>query len=194
MASALTLVLFSLSGCGDGEDDAAPDSAASETPEPATVTEPKGPEWRSLARDNLHDPANPVLDYLQEPAVALETLPRDGPEGNKADWMAALEQGAIKPRTNLYESTEVRTLDKDIVFTDTAGQPNVVFPHRQHTAWLDCSNCHSDIFVARKGANDFGMLDVLNGEYCGRCHGAVSFPLTQCARCHSGSPGKEAAE
>ncbi|HUS55503.1 MAG TPA: c(7)-type cytochrome triheme domain-containing protein [Thermohalobaculum sp.] len=76
-------------------------------------------------------------------------------------------------------------LDLDIVFTETAGQPYVVFPHRQHTEWLDCANCHPAIFKAKRGANDFGMLDVLNGEYCGRCHGAVAFPLTECKRCHS---------
>jgi hypothetical protein len=23
------------------------------------------------------------------------------------------------------------------------------------------------------------------GEHCGRCHGAVAFPLTECTRCHS---------
>lgn len=99
--------------------------------------------------------------------------------------MAALQSGAIAPRTNIRPETKIRVLDLDIVFPDTAGQPMVVFPHRQHTAWLDCSNCHPGIFVAKKGGNDFGMLDVLQGEYCGRCHGAVAFPLTECKRCHS---------
>jgi ribosomal protein L40E len=29
------------------------------------------------------------------------------------------------------------------------------------------------------------MFAILQGEFCGRCHGAVSFPLTECRRCHS---------
>lgn len=150
--------------------------------------------WRKLAADGLHNPANAALDFLQEPATALMTLPPGGPSGNKIDWVAALRGSHIAPRTNIYPETKVRVLDLDIVFTDTKGQPHVVFPHRPHTEWLDCSNCHPDIFVADKGANEFGMLDVLQGEYCGRCHGAVAFPLTECTRCHSQPQGMEVAE
>ena len=165
------------------------------TPEPAAPAHPAedpgkirfadGREWRKLAADGLHDPRNDMLQYLQQPAEALSTLPKDGPNGNQVDWMAALRLGAIAPRTNVRPGANIQVLDLDIVFHDTAGQPNVVFPHRQHTEWLDCANCHPAIFIAKRGANDFGMLDVLEGEYCGRCHGAVAFPLTECARCHS---------
>ena len=35
------------------------------------------------------------------------------------------------------------------------------------------------------GVNPVNMFAVLQGEYCGRCHGAVAFPLTECLRCHS---------
>ena len=152
---------------------------------PGKIRSADGREWRRLAADGLHDPGNDMLQYLQQPAEALGALPRGGPDGNQVDWMAALRTGAIAPRTNIHPGTEIRVLDLDIVFTNTAGQPYVVFPHRQHTEWLDCANCHPAIFIARRGANDFGMLDVLEGEYCGRCHGAVSFPLTECRRCHS---------
>ena len=67
----------------------------------------------------------------------------------------------------------------------TAGMPMVLFPHRAHTEWLDCENCHDKIFKAKQGANPVNMFAILQGEYCGQCHGAVSFPLTQCYRCHS---------
>ena len=144
----------------------------------------ENPFWRPLAEDFLHDPDNPALALLQEPEEALSVLPR-AQEGNQVDWAAALRLGLINPRTNIYPGTKVKTLDLDIIFEETAGMPMVRFPHRPHTEWLDCKNCHDRIFVAKKGANDIGMLDILNGEYCGRCHGAVSFPLTQCARCHS---------
>jgi c(7)-type cytochrome triheme protein len=162
------------------------------TPEPAApvqdtgkIRSADGREWRKLSADGLHDPQNDMLQYLQQPAEALSVLPRGGPEGNQVDWAAALRTGAIEPRTNILPGTKIRVIDLDIVFTETAGQPYVVFPHRPHTEWLDCANCHPAIFIAKRGANDFGMLDVLNGNYCGQCHGAVSFPLTACKRCHS---------
>lgn len=159
-------------------------SAADTTPA-TTVAAADGRTWRALAADGLHDPDNALIAYLQQPAEALGALPRGGTDGNQVDWMAALSTGAIAPRTNIMPETKVRVLDLDIVFPDTAGQPHVVFPHRQHTEWLDCSNCHPSVFVAKAGANQFGMLDILQGEYCGRCHGAVAFPLTECTRCHS---------
>ena len=179
--------LTALTGCG--EDPPANAEAPEEAkPDPNVISDEFGREWRKLSRDGMHDPANDMIAYLQEPAEALSTLPPDGPEGNKVDWMAALSRGLINPRTNIRPETKVRVLDLDIVFEDTAGHPYVVFPHRQHTEWLDCSNCHPKIFKAKKGANDFGMFDVLQGDYCGQCHGAVAFPLTQCRRCHSRDP------
>lgn len=168
----------------DGE--AAGEASAEAQPEPPPqIQAADGRAWRRLAVDGLHDPSNPWLQYLQEPAEALSVLPKGGPEGNQVDWMEALRAGVISPRTNVFPETKINVIDLDIVFTETAGQPYVVFPHRQHTAWLDCENCHPRIFIAKKGANDFGMFDVLQGEYCGQCHGAVSFPLTECKRCHS---------
>lgn len=180
----ILLLPLSLVGCSDDSrrDD---EESAEAAPDPTVITDASGRSWRRIEADGLHDPANDMVEYLQQPAEALSVLPEDGPEGNKVDWAAALAEGAIKPRTNVRPETKIRVLDLDIVFEDTAGQPNVVFPHRQHTEWLDCSNCHPKIFVARKGANDFGMFDVLQGRYCGRCHGAVAFPLTRCKRCHS---------
>lgn len=73
----------------------------------------------------------------------------------------------------------------DIILENTGEMPMVRFPHKAHTEWLDCSNCHDAIFKKEVGANPINMFAILNGEYCGRCHGAVSFPLTECLRCHS---------
>jgi len=188
----LTLLLAAGS-CGG---DAGPENA---TPESVTADRQNGPvgaetessappppsrRWRPIANDHIHDPKNPALELLQEPAEALSVLP-EAHEGNQVDWAAALRSGMIDPRTNIFPETKVNILDLDILFEETAGQPMVLFPHRPHTEWLDCNNCHDKIFVAKKGANDIGMLDILNGRFCGQCHGAVSFPLTQCFRCHS---------
>jgi c(7)-type cytochrome triheme protein len=140
--------------------------------------------WLPLEKDGLHDPAGPGLALLQQPAEALASLPRDS-AGNRVRWVQALESGAINPRTNLFPETKVRVLDQDIIISKFGSMPAVKFPHRQHTLWLDCANCHNGLFKDKIGANKFSMVAILNGEQCGVCHGAVAFPLTECNRCHS---------
>ena len=140
--------------------------------------------WMPLQIDGVHDPDSPVLSILQQPEEALSVLPPDR-SGNLVDWVEALSSGAILPRSQIYPDTEVQVLDDDILFDQTAAMPMVLFPHRQHTEWLDCSNCHDRIFKRERALNEFGMYSILEGEYCGQCHGAVAFPLTECARCHS---------
>jgi len=61
----------------------------------------------------------------------------------------------------------------------------VVYPHKQHTELLDCSNCHPAIFIPQKGANQISMAAILLGEKCGVCHGKVAFPVSECRLCHS---------
>lgn len=143
-----------------------------------------GAQWQPLAKDGLHDPRSPAIGQLQEPREALSRLPRDG-SGNFVDWNRALRENAIAPRSRLREGTEVRNLDSDILLNLKGGTPLVRFPHKQHTMWLDCSNCHEQLFRSRAGANRFSMLAILQGEQCGVCHGAVAFPLTECQRCHN---------
>lgn len=141
-------------------------------------------KWKELAVDGLHDPTNLALPSLQTPRAALEILPADG-AGNQVNWVKALREGHIKPRTNLLDTTKVRVLNQDVIMTRTAEMPYVRFPHLAHTEWLDCGNCHEELFKSKAGATPVNMLAILQGEYCGRCHGAVSFPLTECNRCHS---------
>ena len=143
-------------------------------------------DWLPLAEDGIHDPDNPALDVLQEPAEALSQLPRDDANiGNKVRWMKALSEGYIEPRSNIYPDTEIEVLDLDILMKNTGSAAYVLFPHDKHTLWLDCSNCHDEIFASKAGETPMNMLMILSGEYCGRCHGAVAFPLTACKRCHS---------
>lgn len=144
-----------------------------------------GPVHVPLAKDGVHDPANPGLQMLQEPGAALANLPPDV-VGNQVFWVQALEQGKISPRTNILSETKVEVLDLDIILPRTGEMPMVKFPHRQHTEWLDCSNCHEKLFKSKTGATKgLNMFQILQGEYCGVCHGAVAFPLTECKRCHS---------
>ncbi len=141
-------------------------------------------EWKSLLEDGIHDPAGPAIGILQQPAEALGILPPDV-TGNKVRWRKALEDGYINPRASLAPDTRIRQLDTNILMRNTGDLPYVLFPHKPHTEWLDCSNCHERIFKSKTGATPMTMLAILNGQYCGQCHGAVAFPLTECGRCHS---------
>lgn len=138
-----------------------------------------------LAQDDVHDPANPGIKYLQEPREALSRFPVDA-VGNRVNWVKALQEGEINPRTNIMPDTPIRVLNLDILLKRTGEMPMVLFPHKQHTEWLDCNNCHEGIFAYKAGGTKgLNMFSVLQGEFCGRCHGAVAFPLTECKRCHS---------
>lgn len=141
-------------------------------------------KWLPLADDGIHDPTSPAIGVLQEPRDALSGLP-DDVVGNQVRWVKALDSGAINPRTNIFPETKVNILDTDVLLKRTGEMPIVRFPHRQHTAWLDCSNCHDHLFARKAGATTINMMLILQGEKCGVCHGAVSFPLTECNRCHS---------
>jgi c(7)-type cytochrome triheme protein len=152
---------------------------------PKQAPRPPGPYHVPLASDGVHDPANPGIALLQEPQDALAKLPPDT-VGAQVRWVQALQYGAINPRTNILPDTPIRVLNLDVVMPRTGEMPMVVFPHQQHTEWLDCNNCHEHLFKYKAGATTkVNMFEVLQGEYCGLCHGAVSFPLTECRRCHS---------
>jgi c(7)-type cytochrome triheme protein len=141
-------------------------------------------QWLLLQEDGLHDPQGPAIGVLQNPGEALSRLPADS-AGNRVDWIRALEDGYIRPRSSLREDKPVRMLDSDILMNPTGSIPRVLFPHKAHTRWLDCGNCHEHIFRSKAGATPVTMGKILEGEYCGVCHGAVAFPLTECNRCHS---------
>lgn len=141
-------------------------------------------DWLPLAKDGIHDPKSPGVKQLQQPREALSKLAPDN-TGNQVRWVETLDKGQINPRPKLFDKTEVRTLDRDILLNLRGGMPVVRFPHRAHTLWLDCSNCHDELFKQQTGATQISMLKILQGEQCGVCHGAVAFPLTECFRCHS---------
>lgn len=155
-------------------------------PKPDVIRAKDGRFWRRLINDGLHDSKNPMVGKLREPAKILSKLPGKPEEiGNNVDWVAALRQGKITPKDRLKPGAEPELLRSEIIMPRTAAMPMVRFPHLAHSEWLDCSNCHDDPFVKKAGANRFNMENILAGQYCGRCHGAVAFPVTDCVRCHS---------
>ena len=140
--------------------------------------------WLPLAKDGIHDPTVSVIKVLQDPREALAVLPADT-VGNQVRWVEALEQGHIKPRMYVRTVVDTPRRDTEVLLKNTGEMPMVKFPHRQHTAWLDCASCHDELFKRETGTTKINMAMILRGEKCGLCHGAVAFPLTECERCHS---------
>lgn len=141
--------------------------------------------WVPLAKDRVHDPRSPSLIELQEPSEGLSELPSHI-SGNRVLWGKALGQGAISPRRSIRPfNEEPEVLDLDVMM-DLLGSMDIVrFPHKIHTQWLKCNNCHEELFKSKIGTNNITMSNILKGEQCGLCHGSVAFPLTQCQLCHS---------
>ena len=141
---------------------------------------------KSLQGDGIHDPANKSLSLLQTPSDAFASLPK-AKGGNGVNWVKALDDGKIKPRSDIHNA-EVKpfVMDLNIVREVKGSMPNVVFPHKQHTELLDCTSCHPDIFIPEKGANKLSMSASLMGQQCGVCHGKVAYPMSRCSFCHSG--------
>ncbi len=139
------------------------------------------------SKDGVHDPANDGTHVLQPPLIAYEGLPKTE-FGNYIDWVKALQTGKLRPRYDRFDATvEPLVMDLDIVREVKASMPDVVFPHKPHTQWLHCSNCHPKIFIPQRKANVINMSAILLGQKCGVCHGKVSFPITtkSCKKCHS---------
>ena len=80
--------------------------------------------------------------------------------GNGIDWTMALAKGLIKP-LNILSIKPPPDL-KMVKLLRFKGDwnvplPAVIFSHKRHSEWLDCNNCHPDLFplpVEKKGAKD----------------------------------------
>ena len=142
------------------------------------------------ASDGIHDPSSVGTKGLQSPREAFAQLPK-GTSGNYVDWVKAFDTKKIAPRFDRNDpKAKPVIMDLTVVRQVKGSMPDVVFPHKQHTEWLDCSNCHPAIFVPQKGANQMSMASILLGESCGVCHGTVAFPVADCRRCHAKAKGK----
>lgn len=136
----------------------------------------------ALSKDGIHDTQNPAFSLLQEPAEALTNLPVDA--NGQIDWVKTLQNGHIAPRTGVTGTEKMKEVDLDLVMKNSASMPHVLFSHKVHTQWLTCSDCHSRIFLPQVGGNFITMAKIMQGEYCGVCHGKVAFSILNCDRCH----------
>jgi hypothetical protein len=107
--------------------------------------------------DGIHDPKNNGTQLLQPPKEAFKQLPK-GKSGNYIDWMKALQDKKINPRNDRIDTkAQPIIMDLNIVREVKGSMPDVVYPHKQHTEWLDCANCHPAIFIPQKGANQISI-------------------------------------
>jgi c(7)-type cytochrome triheme protein len=130
---------------------------------------------------------NNNLDYGNDKfPKLLGALPK-APFGNGRDWSRAIEDGLIKPDRYLkIKPLEDITFTKELVLeAEWRNVPPAVFSHKKHVAWLDCNNCHPDIFnIKKKTTKHFTMKLNLDNQFCGVCHLKVAFPMNDCKRCH----------
>lgn len=149
------------------------------------LLKPVGKRNPPPVEDGIHDPTNDGTLALMAPLAAYGPLPKSL-AGNRINWVKAIEENKINPRWDRNDpSAAPVVIDLNIVREVKGSMPDVVYPHKQHTEWLDCSNCHPAIFVPQKGANAISMAAILLGEKCGVCHGKVAFPVSECRLCHS---------
>lgn len=108
--------------------------------------------------------------------------------GDQINWVKALKKGLIAPKQSIYNDNfesvpfdTVLRLEPEWSLIKT----RALFPHQQHIVWLDCADCHPDIFnIQKKGTKHFRMNYISNGQFCGVCHLNVAFPIQDCKRCH----------
>lgn len=160
----------------------APDSSPATDPHVDNTNRPQA--RRTIDSVRLLDENNPDYGRLQSIDEATRNLPYDA--NGFPDWMRALNSGLIAPRAGLRTVDKMEVLDLDIIMRNTKEMPHVRFPHRSHTLWLACSNCHPAPFKAQAGSTSIRMADIFRGKYCGQCHDRVAFiTFFSCDRCHS---------
>lgn len=119
----------------------------------------------------------------------LSKLPK-AKYGNGVDWGQALVKKQITPANYLsIKPPDVAVIKPLVLEAEWSGIPPAIFSHKVHTLWLDCNNCHPDIFnIKKKTTKHFSMDRILNREFCGVCHLTVAFPMNDCKRCHTDRP------
>lgn len=136
------------------------------------------------------DTVRPRIESTVDPDSTRALLPRDN-AGN-IDWMEALRRGIIKPRSatpgdSVVGPPSTFNFGFDFFFPGPNPMFDAYFPHSSHTEWVSCEHCHTRIFKYRD--TEIQMADVLQGRFCGECHGRVAFPVeTGCERCHINFP------
>jgi c(7)-type cytochrome triheme protein len=151
----------------------------------------------------FHDVTRVDHERIKEAAtrVGAEWRPQGLPEGklpvdrfNFIDWLELERRNVFKPVASMDKDFTGEVRDNIILFeTLTNFVKNVLFNHEVHSTWIKCSSCHPAIFTEKLGGNVIKKVEMSMGNYCGYCHGKVSFTFADCLRCHN-QPKGEAPE
>jgi c(7)-type cytochrome triheme protein len=108
--------------------------------------------------------------------------------GDQINWTKALKRGLITPKQSIIDPEFQSIPFEQGLRLNSEWQlakTRAVFPHQKHIEWLDCADCHPDIFnIQKKGTKHFRMDNINRGMFCGACHLTVAFPVQDCRRCH----------
>ncbi|MFQ5428265.1 MAG: c(7)-type cytochrome triheme domain-containing protein [Thermodesulfobacteriota bacterium] len=118
--------------------------------------------------------------------IPLEYLPKD--KYGFVDWAQAMREGKISPKDSILGKTVPTrpAFNEDVLIRSKLKfMADVNFPHSAHNEWLDCAPCHPKMFKKKAGATNISMLAIWKGQFCGRCHDKVAFPIRNCFKCHS---------
>ncbi len=99
------------------------------------------------------------------------------------DWLNMKRAGVFKPIHSLDGNYEPEIRDNMILFKSKSKAKNILFSHNVHSSWIKCSSCHPEVFT-KSLTNNVKMVRMSKGQYCGHCHGKVSFTFADCTRCH----------
>lgn len=151
--------------------------------------------------ERLHNPD--LIDHARIKQIAEKLGAEWHPENLEAgrlpldrfgliDWLKMKRNRVFLPIVSLQKDFKEETRDNRILFISQSNfVNNVLFDHKVHSDWIDCSTCHPIIFIDKLGGNHMRMRDMSKGRYCGHCHGKVSFKFADCKRCHNQDPDKE---
>jgi c(7)-type cytochrome triheme protein len=141
----------------------------------------------SPARGNCRKCHNGNLSYSDDKFKKLDYLPKSQ-YGNGINWTKAIMWGLIRPKESLINPNFKRIPFNEVVELEPEWSGVLVdayFPHEEHSVWLDCADCHPDVFnIQKKGTKNFLMQYILEGKFCGYCHLNVAFPINECRKCH----------
>ena len=196
----LAILAAFISGAGPKKTTEQPKAAeTTKSAQPSTIVDPRDP--KSILYLDSKGQAAGTGDVSQSgvasaaakagagwhPAALTSTIvPKD--KYGLVDWAKAVKDNIVSPKHSIDPNAEpdAEPMDMDVEIQSKSDFVNdVVYPHAIHTYWLSCEVCHDKIFQMAAGQNNMSMSGIAEGKWCGRCHGKVAFPLTDCNRCHT---------
>lgn len=107
------------------------------------------------------------------------------------DWLELKRKGIFQPIHSIGDDREQDVRENKIVFRSKSKIKDVLFDHEVHSSWIKCDSCHPEVFE-KSLTNNIKMRYMAKGQFCGHCHGKVSFTFADCRRCHSQVKGSVA--